>query len=360
MIHHRQLLLVPAVMSLVLATPSAATEPILFQGQLTFGGRPVTDDCTFVFRLFDAETTPPGAQVGETLTFSEALETPPPLPVRNGLFSASLDFGDGLFAQELWLDVVAICPTAGGAVGQFDRQRIARAPAAHHTGFAESAGFADFAATTGGVVAPATIAGDDPILPALSVTQTGAAPAIRASGALVVDGPESDASVALPAGSISPQETSGEAGAASFVRTLTAPLSSLGDPQTLDSATIDAPVAGIVMAIANVGVGIVPSGSEFCDAVEFSVSDIDSEVLEDYPDSNIARVTLCPPYPSFIRVPSTVTRLFEIQPGSHTFWLRYRQTTTLADLDVDLQGVSLTLVFLPTAYGNVMSDALVP
>ena len=83
-----------------------------YQGQLRDDGVPVTETCDFEFRLFDAESTPPGSQVGPTLTFDGGGTNQPPITIDNGLFGVALDFGgDVLNGDARWLQIDVCCPS---------------------------------------------------------------------------------------------------------------------------------------------------------------------------------------------------------------------------------------------------------
>jgi hypothetical protein len=90
-----------------------------YQGQLKRDGKPVTDDCDMVFRLYD-ENAPGGSQVGDTVTTT--------VPITAGLFAVQLDFGAAVFAGDArWLGIQVACP---GDVGFADlgRQPLTPAP----------------------------------------------------------------------------------------------------------------------------------------------------------------------------------------------------------------------------------------
>ena len=71
-----------------------------YQGQLASAGSPVNASCDFQFSLWDDAAA--GAQVGITLA--------PTLNVVNGLFTASLDFGNQFTGDERWLEIAVQCP----------------------------------------------------------------------------------------------------------------------------------------------------------------------------------------------------------------------------------------------------------
>ncbi|MDO8628882.1 MAG: collagen-like protein [Phycisphaerales bacterium] len=85
----------------------SAAEPVgttfTYQGQLKQSGVPANGTFTMVFRLFDAETTPPGDQIGQLISLH--------VPVTNGLFTVELNdadqFGaDAFNGKARWLDIL--------------------------------------------------------------------------------------------------------------------------------------------------------------------------------------------------------------------------------------------------------------
>ena len=110
----------------IVALPFAhADEPLgtafTYQGQLTRGGNPVTGQCDFEFRLFDAAGG--GSQVGNTRSVSG-------VTVSRGLFTVELDFGVGAFdGTERWLEVGVRCPSGSGSITTLSpRQRLTAVP----------------------------------------------------------------------------------------------------------------------------------------------------------------------------------------------------------------------------------------
>jgi hypothetical protein len=68
-----------------------------YQGRVDRNGVAVSDTYSMIFRLYDAATA--GTQVGTTQTVNGIVAT-------NGLFSATVDFGAGIFTgQALWIDL---------------------------------------------------------------------------------------------------------------------------------------------------------------------------------------------------------------------------------------------------------------
>jgi len=99
-----------------------------YQGQLRMEDEPVSDDCALAFRLYDEGAG--GNQVGSAITAT--------VPISDGLFTVSLDFGSGAFNGEgRWLGIQVQCP---GDVDFADlgRQALTAAPYALHAGDADT------------------------------------------------------------------------------------------------------------------------------------------------------------------------------------------------------------------------------
>jgi hypothetical protein len=94
-----------------------------YQGFLTQSGGPATGTWDFEFALFDAAVG--GVQVGSTVTVGD-------LAVAAGVFTASLDFGDGAFGGGArWLEIRVRPGASGGAYTTLaPRQTLAPAPIA--------------------------------------------------------------------------------------------------------------------------------------------------------------------------------------------------------------------------------------
>jgi hypothetical protein len=91
---------------------------ITYQGRLDKDGLPVTATCAMTFRLYNQETGP--GQVGGTLSQS--------VPISDGIFAASLDFGSGVFdGQARWLEIAVQCPGDAGAT-TLPRVKLAASP----------------------------------------------------------------------------------------------------------------------------------------------------------------------------------------------------------------------------------------
>ena len=86
------------------AEPAAPQGPhgtaFTYQGHLNSAGAPVNASCDFEFSLWDDAGA--GTQLGATVA--------PTLAVVDGLFTATLDFGDQFTGDERWLEVALQCP----------------------------------------------------------------------------------------------------------------------------------------------------------------------------------------------------------------------------------------------------------
>jgi hypothetical protein len=107
-----------------------------YQGRLTdTSGRPIGGPCDFSFSLWDDPTT--GSQVGTTLYVGG-------VSLRDGLFTASLDFGAAFDGTALWLEVAVKCAGDPGYTTLTPRQGLTATPNAL---YAMRAQYADNAPT---------------------------------------------------------------------------------------------------------------------------------------------------------------------------------------------------------------------
>jgi hypothetical protein len=100
-------------MALIFCRAQAAPTPLgtgfTYQGMLYVMGNPATGNYDFQFALFDSPTN--GNQIGPTLTNLN-------VPVKQGLFSTTVDFGSGNFVgNSLWL---ALSVRTNGSAASFD------------------------------------------------------------------------------------------------------------------------------------------------------------------------------------------------------------------------------------------------
>lgn len=106
---------------------------IVYQGTLKQNGLPVNDVCDFTFSLYD------GSTLLAQQFFNVDPEMPDPLPVVNGLFQASLDFGDvfvvgGALNEPMSIEIQVRCPAGSPAAMTTlaPRTVIEPAPVAYH------------------------------------------------------------------------------------------------------------------------------------------------------------------------------------------------------------------------------------
>ncbi len=92
-----------------------------YQGRLNQSGMPLNGTADFQFRLFDAASG--GAQVGTTQSANN-------VTITDGLFTASLNFGTGVFTGEArWLEIAVRSPAGSGTFTTLaTRQSLAAAP----------------------------------------------------------------------------------------------------------------------------------------------------------------------------------------------------------------------------------------
>ena len=118
----------PFVLACALTVVASAAAPAAdlgtastYQGELFDSGMPVTDDCDFLFTLWDDATA--GTMVAGPL--------PATVSVTDGRFTAELDFGPDVFNGEArWLEIEVCCPSAcaPGYTPLTPRQRLTPAP----------------------------------------------------------------------------------------------------------------------------------------------------------------------------------------------------------------------------------------
>jgi N-acetylneuraminic acid mutarotase len=123
-------------MALALWTISAGNSLALetaftYQGQLKSSGVVAGGDHDFEFRLYDADGG--GGQVGSTVALNS-------VPVNNGLFTVTLDFGASAFdGSARWLEI-AVRPSGGGAFTTLaPRQKLTATPYAVRSKASEDA-----------------------------------------------------------------------------------------------------------------------------------------------------------------------------------------------------------------------------
>ncbi len=133
-------------------------EPFNFQGILQLDGSAVTDTCAFAFVLWNDSTA--GSTVG-SVTYAN-------LPVQNGVFETTLDFGTVLDGSTYWLGTSVAYSGADCSTGGFQdllpRTRLAAVPYAY------------------GLKGPSNVLADDSE-PALRVRNRGSGDGVRVDSA---------------------------------------------------------------------------------------------------------------------------------------------------------------------------------
>lgn len=120
--HRENLCPVALLVALLLAgvTSYAQTTAFTYQGKLTDSNLPANGSYDFQFKLFDALTG--GTQIGSTLS-------PPNVPVSNGVFTVTLDFGSAAFpGANRFLDISVRLAGGGAFIVLTPRQPITSTP----------------------------------------------------------------------------------------------------------------------------------------------------------------------------------------------------------------------------------------
>ena len=105
----------------------AQSAPVVYQGRLSIAGAPANGGYDMQFKLFDTAVVSTGAQQGETVTAT--------VPVNNGIFTVTLDFGAAAFTgAERFLEIgVKPAGTASAYNTLAPRQQITAIPYAIHS-----------------------------------------------------------------------------------------------------------------------------------------------------------------------------------------------------------------------------------
>jgi hypothetical protein len=128
---------------LIAGSARAQTTVFTYQGKLTENGNPASGTYAFIFKLFDAQMG--GTQLAAD--FSVVTE------VNNGLFTASLSFGNPFSGEDRFLDVSVRRASASTYTQLTPRQQITSAPYAVHSISASTADTATSAFGLGGITA---------------------------------------------------------------------------------------------------------------------------------------------------------------------------------------------------------------
>jgi hypothetical protein len=115
------------------AAPAETTSSSSFtyQGQVLQKGEPVNGACDFQFSLWD--TANAGNQIGSLQAIAN-------IPVVNGLFVVSLDFGSVFEGEQRWLEMAVSCPAGGAFALVTPRQELTATPYAFHAATAPWSG----------------------------------------------------------------------------------------------------------------------------------------------------------------------------------------------------------------------------
>ncbi len=351
------------------APPSTA---FTYQGELRQGGVGVTQVLPMNFRIFNVAT---GGQALATLS-------QPGVNVVDGLFTVQLAPGASVLtgAQSLWLEVVVegnvLTPrqlltgspyslsTRGITVDAQNRVGIGTSTPAAKLDVVGGMNIFDSAHEGVNVTTNSfrifETANEDEVYSFDGTTgshvfSSGGVPSVVMSGAgnvgigtaspqakLHVVGPAGDNTVRLPNDSISAAEILDEAGVAA--KRSIAPSISIGSnfPGTvLASVVIQAPSAGYVVVNATAGLR---GGQTFFTSF-FRVNGVAEADKDGYSNTYAAGMTFS----------LAANRVFPVNAGANTFeWMALRTSDSSF---VDLQHPSMSLIFLPTAYGTVNMTA---
>lgn len=122
------------------STETVSGSSFTYQGQVLQNDEPVNGACDFQFSLWDAVSA--GNQIA-------SLQTLPNVPVVNGLFVVSLDFGAVFNGEPRWLEMAVGCPAGGAFKPVTPRQELTATPYAFRASNAPWSGLtgvpADFA-----------------------------------------------------------------------------------------------------------------------------------------------------------------------------------------------------------------------
>ena len=159
-----------------------------------------------------------------------------------------------------------------------------------------------------------------------------------------------DDSVILPADAIDATEILNETGAAQSDEDETVVLR-LSDPVGVASSTIDAPTAGYVLVLGTLQLHVVSSATGRYEA-EIGVSD-DCDASPSHSHSILIQVPI-PPAEEVI-LPVSPLRIFPVSAGDQTFCIVGHTNTPEGEGAGQLERMTLSLFFTPTAYGVVDS-----
>src|SRR5437867_8647350 len=132
LLYKNPLAVAASALALLLAATSAfaQTSSFIYQGRLTDGGTAANGNYDLQFALFDSLSG--GAQVGSTQTINT-------VPVSNGVFTVSLDFGANSFPGANRFLEISARPTGGSFTLLTPRQQVTSTPYAIRSANASSA-----------------------------------------------------------------------------------------------------------------------------------------------------------------------------------------------------------------------------
>ena len=172
-----------ALLLVVTALPGQAqTGTITYQGRLQEGGIAATGSFDMAFSIWDKPSGP--TQIGGTVTNLG-------LAVSNGLFTASLDFGPGVFeGSDRWLEIGVRREVSAGFVPLVPRQRVNATPYAIHAANVNGAGISG--TIPAGSIGTSTITAGMLAPGAVAESLSGSGQTAMPAGAIVFSGSEED------------------------------------------------------------------------------------------------------------------------------------------------------------------------
>ncbi len=349
------------------ARPPAGTS-FTYQGELKSAGTPYTGSPAMTFRLYTQSGG--GAPIG-TVTL-------PSVAVAQGLFTASLDFGVSPFTsgQALWLEVETLgqmlsprqqvsgtpfsLSTRGISVDGAGNVGVG-GPAAGGSRLSVQGGVNVFDAVGQGVgfttghLALNRASNEDPAYeyddtadthtiwsgggPSVTVNAFGA---VNLAGSLTVGAPPGDASVQLPAASVSAAECADEAGLAS-VKLPDASISTFNSNVSIGSATINCPAAGYIVVMFSSTVDLAPIPINLRLRLDADAATEHLSVFHTRANTGVGVTT---------NLPVTVQTIYPASAGSHSVSVSADTISPSPSVNDFLRN-RLTLIFVPTAYGTV-------
>ena len=172
-----------ALLLVVTALPGQAqTGTITYQGRLQEGGIAATGSFDMAFSIWDKPSGP--TQIGGIVTNLG-------LAVSNGIFTASLDFGPGVFeGSDRWLEIGVRRGVSAGFVPLVPRQRVNATPYAIHAANVNGAGISG--TIPAGSIGTSTITAGMLAPGAVAESLSGGGQTAMPAGAIVFSGSEDD------------------------------------------------------------------------------------------------------------------------------------------------------------------------